>query len=191
MREIRVDQGHLRRRVLTLMTGEFLASGHEITWLERDSHGEERLCHAVYGWIRARRRAETLGRQRRVEQIDIRVACITLNDLSCDVADETVVGVSGAALGTKGDDRRRLDRVDDGSQPRPQLPEHVEGREPAIRKAEDAELVHTEPVRCAGRLFGASGGELRSSRNVSEIRNAFGAISGDYEVSLSPFTGQT
>ena len=101
--------GHLRRRVLALVTGELLAAGDEILLLERDAHGEQRLGHAVHRGLRPRCGAQALRGQRRIQQVDVRVACVALHDLRHDIADEPMVGMSGAAFRTEGEDRRGLD----------------------------------------------------------------------------------
>src|ERR1700693_646159 len=96
-----------------------------------------------------------------------------------------MIGMSGPSLRTECDDRRRLDRIDDCCEPRSQLAKNLERCESAIRQTEDVQLSHAEPIGGAGRLFGARGGELRSSRDVSEIANALGAVGGDHEVGLA------
>src|SRR3989442_11924715 len=96
-----------------------------------------------------------------------------------------MIGMPGTALGTVGDDRRRLERIDDRRERRPQLAQRIERCESAVRKSEQMQVSHAEPVRRALRLFGTCGGELRSGRNVGEIANAFGAVGGDHEMCLA------
>ena len=93
----------------------------------------------------------------------------------------------GASLRTEGDDHRGPERIDDRHERRPQLAQHIERCEAAVRKTEQVELSHAEPLGRAVRLLGACGGQLRSGRDVGEIANALGAVGGDHEMGLASF----
>src|SRR6266566_77140 len=96
----------------------------------------------------------------------------------------------GATLRTKGDYHRGLERIDDRRESRSQLAEHFERCESAVGKPEQVKLSHAEPFGRAIRLLSTGGGELRSSGNLREIADAFGAVGGDDEMRLASLSGE-
>src|SRR5439155_18607758 len=117
-------------------------------------------------------------------------ARVALHDLRHDVAHEPVVGMAGASLRTKGDDRRGPERVDDRHEPRSEFAQHIERCEAAVGETEHVELSHAETLRRAARLLRAYGGQLSPGRDVGEIANALPTSGGDTEVGFASLPGE-
>src|SRR6266550_1522436 len=95
-----------------------------------------------------------------------------------------------AALRTERDDRGRRERIDDRSNARSQFAQRLERGQIAVGQSQQMELSNAESVGGALSFLGAGGGELRPGGDVREIANAFGAIGGDHQMGLAPFSGE-
>src|SRR5687768_13190564 len=99
--------------------------------------------------------------------------------------------MTGSAFRTEGDYRRGLNARDDVPHFRSQSPEVRERCEAAIFQSNEMQLTHAETLRCAFRLELSRRRKRRPSRDSGEVADAFGAVSGDDQMHLTPFASES